>query len=113
MRYTVIWALDLDEFCDAVNKRLSEGWVLHGDLVATPDGRFLQAMTSNEESETLRDVTLKQSLPEAGPLESLNQEEPIPLASASDSEELTKIITALNEEAEHERSSPSHNGEVA
>jgi hypothetical protein len=111
MKYTVIWALDLNEFCDSVNKRLSEGWVLHGDLVATPDGRFLQAMTSNDESETLREVTLKQSLPEAGPLESLIQEEPIALEPAANTEELTKIITALNEEAEHERSLPSHNGE--
>jgi hypothetical protein len=40
MTYKVVWALDLDEFCDSVNKHLGEGWLLRGDLVATPDGNF-------------------------------------------------------------------------
>jgi hypothetical protein len=112
MRYTVTWALDLDELCDAVNKRLGEGWMLHGDLVATQDGRFLQAMIRDEDDETLQPALTLQQTPEGIPLDSLIQGKPSVLEAADDSEELTKIITALNEDADHERAEPSNNGET-
>lgn len=97
-----------------MNKQLGEGWLLLGDLVVTPDGRFLQAMIKDDEvGDTLRELSLKQSLPEGVPSDSVIEGEPAFLEPAANTEELTKIITALNEDAQNERSEPSNNGETA